>query len=161
MHETLQRGRNTHSPHLLTLLENRLSTCRNLLSGLQASLVDLSPELTPTHEKLVSILRSIAAANTRSKVCHESVATLSLDLVDLHASFQRRKSKATAINSTKSRPPWWTESSLAQTAVQQVGRILLQACSTAAFCGRRSSLIGMKINARSPDDPAHTRVFLP
>ena len=69
MQETLQRGKDTYSPHLLTLLENRLGTCRNLLSELQDSLADLSPELTPTHEKLVSILRSIAAANTRSKVC--------------------------------------------------------------------------------------------
>ena len=45
-----------------------MDACRRLLSELQESLVDLSPELTPTHERLVSILRSIAAANTRSKV---------------------------------------------------------------------------------------------
>ena len=68
MQDTVQRGKDDHSPHLLTLLSNRLGTCRNLLSELQAMLADLSPELTPTHEKLVSILRSIAAANTRSKV---------------------------------------------------------------------------------------------
>lgn len=160
MHETLQRGSNTYSPHLLTLLENRLSTCRNLLFELQASLADLSPELTPTHEKLVSILRSIAAANTRSKVRHEPVAMLTPDLADFHDSFQRRKSKATAISSTKSRPPWWKESSLARTAVRQVVRTLLQACSTAVFSGRKLSLIGMITNNQLPDGPAHSWVFL-
>ena len=70
MQETLERGKKTYSPHLMTRLGNRLGTCRSILSELQVSLADLSPELTPTHERLVSILRSISAANTRSKVCH-------------------------------------------------------------------------------------------
>ena len=68
MRDTLSRGKETYSPHLLTLLENRLDTCGNILADLKASLADLSPELTPIHEKLVSILRSISAANTRYKV---------------------------------------------------------------------------------------------
>lgn len=68
MQDTLQRGKETYSPHLLTLLENRLNTCRNILAELQATLADLSPALTPVHERLVSILRSISAANTRQKV---------------------------------------------------------------------------------------------
>ncbi|KAI9814991.1 MAG: hypothetical protein M1827_002834 [Pycnora praestabilis] len=67
MRDTLRQGKDTYSPHLLTLLEARLETCQNLLSELQHNLSDLSPELTPTHEKLVSILRSISAANTRQK----------------------------------------------------------------------------------------------
>ncbi|KAL9073188.1 MAG: hypothetical protein Q9161_003020 [Pseudevernia consocians] len=67
MQDTLQRGKETHSPHLLTLLDNRLNTCRNILAELQASLADLSPALAPVHERLVSILRSISAANTRQK----------------------------------------------------------------------------------------------
>ena len=68
MSETLDRGKETYSPHLLTLLENRLDTCRNILVDLKVSLADSSPELTPIHERLVSILRSISAANTRYKV---------------------------------------------------------------------------------------------
>ena len=68
MRDTVKRGKETYSPHLLTLLENRIDTCRNIVAELQASLVDLSPALTPVHERLVSILRSISAANTRSKV---------------------------------------------------------------------------------------------
>ena len=68
MRETLQRGKETYSPHLLTLLENRLDTCQHLLSELQEPLASLSPALAPVHEKLVSILRSISAANTRQNV---------------------------------------------------------------------------------------------
>ncbi|KAL9640028.1 MAG: hypothetical protein Q9204_000864, partial [Flavoplaca sp. TL-2023a] len=67
MQETLKRGEESHSPHLLKLLRHRLNTCRQLLSDLQSSLADLSPELTPIYERLVSILRSISAANTRQK----------------------------------------------------------------------------------------------
>ena len=68
MQETLKRGSESYSPHLLTLLEHRLDTCRMILSELKVSLVGLSPELAPVHERLVSILRSISAANTRQKV---------------------------------------------------------------------------------------------
>ncbi|KAL8711538.1 MAG: hypothetical protein Q9220_003948 [cf. Caloplaca sp. 1 TL-2023] len=67
MQETLKRGRENHSPHLLKLLDNRLDKCRKLLADLQASLADLSPQLNPVYERLVSILRSISAANTRQK----------------------------------------------------------------------------------------------
>lgn len=68
MEETLTRGMETYSPDLLTLLKNRLDTCRNILAELEAFLADLSPELISVHERLVSILRSISAANTRQKV---------------------------------------------------------------------------------------------
>ncbi|KAL8928353.1 MAG: hypothetical protein Q9172_000945 [Xanthocarpia lactea] len=73
MQETLQRGEESHSPHILKLLGNRLDTCRHLLSDLQSSLADLSPELSPTYERLVSILRSISAANTRQKFPNSEV----------------------------------------------------------------------------------------
>ncbi|KAM5451648.1 hypothetical protein McanCB49686_005711 [Microsporum canis] len=63
----ISRGQNTYSPHLLKLLETRLESCRSQLAELQHELSLLSPELTPTHETLVSILRSTSAANTRSK----------------------------------------------------------------------------------------------
>ncbi|KAL8633047.1 hypothetical protein Q9189_001301 [Teloschistes chrysophthalmus] len=67
MQETLRRGSDSHSPHLLKLLGNRLDTCRSILGELKSSLGDLSMELTPVYERLVSILRSISAANTRQK----------------------------------------------------------------------------------------------
>ena len=68
MRETIERGKDTYSPHLLTLLTNRLDTCHIVLEELQATLAHLSPELVPTHERLISILRSMAAANTRHNV---------------------------------------------------------------------------------------------
>lgn len=68
MQKTLRNGEGDYSPHLITLLSNRLHRCRRVLSELKATLADLSPELTPIHEKLVSILRSVSAANTRAKV---------------------------------------------------------------------------------------------
>ncbi|MCJ1369505.1 hypothetical protein MMC20_000716 [Loxospora ochrophaea] len=67
MGQTLHRGTDTYSPHMIAILETRLDACHKTLAELKASLVSLSPELTPVHEKLVSILRSISAANTRSK----------------------------------------------------------------------------------------------
>jgi uncharacterized phage infection (PIP) family protein YhgE len=67
MHETLDRGRDTYSPALLTLLESRLDKCKIKLEKLQSGLAKLSPELASTHETLVSILRSTSAVNTRSK----------------------------------------------------------------------------------------------
>ena len=68
MEETVRRGKDNYSPHLLTLLGNSITVCRKSVAELEATLVDLSPTLIPTHEKLVSILRSISAANTRQKV---------------------------------------------------------------------------------------------
>lgn len=68
MRETLERGRETYSPALLTLLESRLEKCQLSLEKLQKGLAVLAPELVPTHETLVSILRSTSAVNTRSKV---------------------------------------------------------------------------------------------
>jgi hypothetical protein len=69
MRETLERGHETHSPALLTLLESRLEKCQLHLKKLQERLTAMSPELASTHETLVSILRSTSAVNTRSKVC--------------------------------------------------------------------------------------------
>lgn len=69
MTETVERGKLTYSPHLVTLLEARMQTCKNQLAELQDYLKKIDPGLVPTWEKLVSLLRSAAALNTRSKVC--------------------------------------------------------------------------------------------
>lgn len=68
MRQTVERGRQTYSPHLLTLLESRLEQCQSLLDKLQEDLAKLDPKLAPAHETLVSILRSTSAANTRTQV---------------------------------------------------------------------------------------------
>ncbi|KAJ5162941.1 uncharacterized protein N7500_004771 [Penicillium coprophilum] len=74
--ETLDRGRNTYSPALLTLLENRLEHCDQSLAKLQKGLAVLAPPLAQTHETLVSILRSTSAVNTRSKFSASEVNAL-------------------------------------------------------------------------------------
>lgn len=76
MRQTLDRGKETYSPHLLTLLESRLEQCQNSLDRLLKGLEPLAPELAPVHETLVSILRSTSAANTRSKVRPNHISPL-------------------------------------------------------------------------------------
>ncbi|KAI4162544.1 MAG: hypothetical protein LQ342_003775 [Letrouitia transgressa] len=85
MQDTLKKDGEKHSPHLLTLLGNRIDTCRNLLSELRSSLADLSPQLTPVYERLVSILRSISAANTRHNFPLSEVQGLRDQLQDIQS----------------------------------------------------------------------------
>ena len=67
MERSLEHGKDTYSPYLLDRIRYRLKICQGLLQGLRDFLKSLSPEMVPTWEKLVSILRQIAALNTRSK----------------------------------------------------------------------------------------------
>lgn len=57
-----------HSPYLIELLANRVALCKDSLAKLQRKLDGLGDPLPAVHEKLISILRSTALANTRSKV---------------------------------------------------------------------------------------------
>jgi chemotaxis protein histidine kinase CheA len=66
--EIVSTSHGKHSPYLVTLLVNRLDVCRELCSNLQQKLERLDPGLTEIHEKLISILRSMSAANTKAKV---------------------------------------------------------------------------------------------
>lgn len=66
-----------HSPYLLELLAKRVERCNAALAKLQKRLNALDESSLPTYEKMVSILRSISYANTRSKVStpsHEAVS---------------------------------------------------------------------------------------
>jgi len=65
-----ERGKSVYSPNLIQLLEKRLDVCSEKLAELDAFLDTLTPSLYATWEKLVSILRSLSAANTRSKVLY-------------------------------------------------------------------------------------------
>jgi len=65
---SIDRGQDVHSQQLLTLLDARIGVCRTTLKELQKRLSRLDPEMLGTYEKLVSILRSLSALNTRSKV---------------------------------------------------------------------------------------------
>jgi hypothetical protein len=68
------KGDDTHTPHLCTLLDARLTVCEETLADLELNLSQLTPELTPKWDKLVSILRSLAGCNARSKVGNPGVA---------------------------------------------------------------------------------------
>ena len=68
MEETLSHSHEKYSPYLLTRITYRLKICRALLKELRDFLSTLSPEMVPQWERLVALLRSIAALNTRSKV---------------------------------------------------------------------------------------------
>jgi hypothetical protein len=64
----IDRGKDSYSPHLLTLLDARIQVCTETLARLELAHSHLTPDLTPKYDKLVSILRSLAGCNTRSKV---------------------------------------------------------------------------------------------
>lgn len=70
--DSIARTRDDHSPHLVTLLEARIEVCQKTLKELRAHLSRLDPEMLDTYQKLVSILRSLSACNTRSRVCKET-----------------------------------------------------------------------------------------
>ena len=62
-------GDKEHSPYLLTLLSKRVELCQLTLTNLEKRLDRIAEPLLVKHEKLISILRSISLANTKSKVC--------------------------------------------------------------------------------------------
>ena len=70
LRQIVRNAEASYSPKLLTLLSNRLDVCQSLLTNLLVRLGRLEDGLPAIHEKLISILRSISLANTRSKVCH-------------------------------------------------------------------------------------------
>lgn len=57
-----------NSPYLLKLLSNRVGKCLATLENLQKRLGRIGEPLLATHEKMISILRSISLANTKAKV---------------------------------------------------------------------------------------------
>ncbi|KAK4610503.1 CUB1 family protein [Fulvia fulva] len=71
--QTIERGREEHSHHILTLLEARIGVCRTTLRELQAPLANLEGRMMRLYEKLVSILRSLSACNCRSKYPEKEV----------------------------------------------------------------------------------------
>jgi hypothetical protein len=66
--EIMKNAEGTYSPKVVTLLSNRLEVCKGLCSNLQQRLQRLDPALAETHEKLISLLRSISHANTKTRV---------------------------------------------------------------------------------------------
>lgn len=96
----IERGQEEYSPHLLTLLEARIKVCEEILATLQLNLSHLTPELTPKWDKLVSLLRSLAGCNTRSKFPNNEVDAYAKELYELEE--ELKKDGITAYESTGS-----------------------------------------------------------
>ncbi|KAI9754253.1 MAG: tRNA-specific adenosine deaminase subunit tad3 [Chaenotheca gracillima] len=81
--EVIKRGRERYSPVLLKILEDRLALCDGTKHELQDRLALMAPELEPIQEKLISILRSISAANTKKKFSSKEVQSLQEQLQEI------------------------------------------------------------------------------
>jgi len=68
LRDIVKQADSSYSPKLIELLSKRLDVCQTLLDGLLSRLGRLKGDLPTIHERLISILRSISLANTRSKV---------------------------------------------------------------------------------------------
>lgn len=91
--ESIRRGKEAgcYDPHLLTLLEARLDVCDSTLAELKTILSHLTPDLEPTYEKLVSILRTLSAHNTRSKFPRDEVLDLQRQLKVIEKELHEKK----------------------------------------------------------------------
>jgi hypothetical protein len=71
------------SPILNLLVRHRLGLCQEMTDKLQKRLDRFSPCLLDKHEKLISLIRSMAHANTKSKFSSSEMKSLQQELFDL------------------------------------------------------------------------------
>ena len=83
MRRTMAKDADKYSPYLLTRLQYRIELCEKLLGELREFLTTLSPPMVPVWEKLVSILRALAALNTRSKFVQKDLDDLKNQLLEM------------------------------------------------------------------------------
>lgn len=69
---SVEKGKDEHNRNLMVLLEARMNVCNHLLHEMKEALSKLDPGMMEVYIKLVSILRSLSACNTRSKVCDDN-----------------------------------------------------------------------------------------
>lgn len=91
MRATMEQAEQKYSPYLLTRLKYRIELCEKLLKELRDFLSTLSPPMVPTWDKLVSLLRAIAAINTRSKYVQKDLHDLRKQLLEMQDSMQDGK----------------------------------------------------------------------
>lgn len=85
--ETIKRASDDeyYDPHLLMLLESYVDSCQTILDELRKYITQLSPELYPTYERLVSILRCLSAGNTKAEFPARDVKNLKAQLLEIEA----------------------------------------------------------------------------
>ncbi|KAI0405987.1 hypothetical protein F4802DRAFT_606517 [Xylaria palmicola] len=71
------------APWLETLIASRIERCRVSLTKLQKKIEEIAEPLRPTAERLVSILRQIATANTKSKFSPKDIHKLEQQLKEV------------------------------------------------------------------------------
>ncbi|KAB8301048.1 hypothetical protein EYC80_002970 [Monilinia laxa] len=81
----VKNAKPSYSPRLLTLLGKRIEICQRSLRNLSTRLERISGEISPIYEKIISILRSISLANTRSKFSTTEVTKLQTQLKEIDA----------------------------------------------------------------------------
>ncbi|KAI9048683.1 hypothetical protein LZ554_007514 [Drepanopeziza brunnea f. sp. 'monogermtubi'] len=79
----VQEAEGAYSPYFVTLLSNRVELCQATLTFLQGRLDRLGGDLLSIQERLISILRSISLANTRTKFSTNEVARLQAQLKEI------------------------------------------------------------------------------
>lgn len=72
-----------HSPYLITRLSKRVEKCRASLDTLRGKLDLLGEPLLATHEKLISLLRSISLLNTRTRFSTSEVRKLQSQIQEI------------------------------------------------------------------------------
>ncbi|PPJ55657.1 hypothetical protein CBER1_05864 [Cercospora berteroae] len=82
---TIERGRDEfgHSEQILTLLSARIDVCKRTLEELKVPLSQLDGDLMKAYQKLVSILRSLSACNTRSRFPEKEVKDFERQLLEI------------------------------------------------------------------------------
>ena len=83
MKEIADRGRHNYAGDMMQRLDTRIEVCANRLAELKEFLSNLAPETVPTWEKLVSILRSTAALNARSKFSQKDLDDFRKQLLEI------------------------------------------------------------------------------
>ncbi|KAG6211194.1 hypothetical protein E4U50_002390 [Claviceps purpurea] len=81
--ETTEASQAEQSPYLLALLSKRVALCQGMLANLRKRLEGIGGPLLATHEKLISILRQISLANTKSKFSTSEVQKLRSQLLEV------------------------------------------------------------------------------
>ncbi|KAL2021799.1 hypothetical protein VTK56DRAFT_6573 [Thermocarpiscus australiensis] len=82
----LKNANSEHSPYLVELLAKREELCKSMLASLRKQLEQLEEPLQATYEKLISIMRSMSLANTKSKFSVSEVQKLQAKLKEIDES---------------------------------------------------------------------------
>ncbi|KAK4179901.1 hypothetical protein QBC36DRAFT_321485 [Triangularia setosa] len=82
----LKNANAQHSPYLVELLSKREELCKTMLSKLREKLDELDKPLQAIYERLISIMRSMSLANTKTKFATSEVQKLQAKLKEIDES---------------------------------------------------------------------------